>query len=137
MLKVTAILLLCLAVSGCVTTRGSAKPLGVKVGDDLILRVDAVLVTCQESQSTAALWFSPPAEARCLSQLSDSSSVPLSPVFPAGDRFSIARIKFVNGIDDTHFLVYVVAARANTKDQLLVEDYEFSKLFRLAQVDEP
>jgi hypothetical protein len=130
-------MLLSLAISGCVTTRNSAEPLGVKVGDPLLLRTAAAVTACQAWQSTAAMWFSSPPAAHCLSQFSDESDAQSSSAFPVGTRFNVVRVRYSNQFDEAHFLVYVVAASASAQDQLLVRDYEFAKLFRVAQANEP
>ena len=134
MFRISAILVLSLLAAGCAASRTSAGQLGVNVGDRLVLLAEATAVTCQAWQSTASMWFSAPPDARCLEASSEGGNSGQT-IFPAGSQATVVGIKHLNTFESEQFLIYV--APAGTKEHLIVKDYAFSRLLRVARANEP
>jgi len=128
--------LLCFLLSACVTATKSVDRLGIRVGDHLVSKVEAVAIPCVAWKSSDSVSFNYPPEALCFFDPANAGILyPSTPRFAAGSVFNVVTLKRVNLFDSEQFLIY--AMPEGSHQLVIIRDFQYFDFFATSKYGEP
>jgi len=100
------------------------------VGDEVMLSTDASIYDCEVRDTFGSFWGTKPVSRQCLtSNLDVNQRMHVTGSIPAGTKFIVSRIKYINGIDNTWYEIYLKNSKYDF--DLMVDDLFFPHLLNI------
>ena len=127
------IVVLPILLSGCGVGVNNLKHLphhATAVGDEIALATDATIYDCEARDTFGSFWGSKTVMRKCLASTVDMNHY-MHAVgnVPAGTKFTVSKIIYVNGIDNTWYEIFLRNDRY--EDGFMVDDLFFPNLLNI------